>query len=1414
MNLNIDNYGDKGVVPLFCGSYISGTAFFISSTHLLTAGHVLAEYYLDKEATVAVVVEDDYKVCRVLVHKDIPDVAVLECLEYTCPNEFVLPLLASKFRENIDMLIVGYPRELGNGVDYFGVTVKNSREKANLKGGFDRMVVRTDSFAFNSYEGFSGSPVINDFGMVVGIETDQLYYSLGYLSITAIKELVEKETGIRIEENDDLYDNTPYGLRRSYNHVREHTADMLKTRYNDKVHVENEDIEKTIQRFCGYGFEEERVEIHDEYKAWHDKMAGVRRSYIDSITQLESYLQDGIITDDVMVEMEGLFYLRDRGMELHPDHRKELRVVYNKIYTWLRNMRIYKKSKFMHVSGTAGCGKSHLLYREALEISNRQRVYMLLGSEFSSLEDPENTIARVMGWKSSNPLKELDDELAHEEGKTAIIIIDALNEGAGTHFWMEQLPILKNKISRYNHLKMIVSLRTLSEEDKLNDILRDDWLPLRVDGFKNRKKAIGDYFEAYEIKTDETPYTKITEFTNPLFLRMFCETYYSQTQEEREKVLRLPIYNRYLEKRNYEISDGVDEDEKQHVTTKYILWVAERSLEQWQCEDVPRQQAYKRSRVMCPFRTWSTSLLKKCLDANLLREYTTSEGDFVDFEFDSMGDYLKAERLLSRKCDDGDRFRTLVRLYDQMDKARRDGLSWQKKYNFIIAFLSVWNPSADYWEKQELTKGKLTSLLLSSMSMRNLRDDRNTLTANIIGKILQQNPDYIDPELILNNMELYGQGLMDEVHKLLMAMKMAERDLKWTTKVNGLFNGGVYMDLIEELKPTLDHEVKTLLTVEIWMLSASYPYLRAYVMRKVKNTLSEHPNQTEYVLEKFHAVDDPYILSGLYAAVYGVIVSVDEADFSRGIAEQIYSYHYGEVGRAPQDLMVRHWTLKILELANHQDSTIDAWTKAQPPYKVTEDIYAEMPEEDYEADGYFGETYGGKQITHSLFHWDFSRYIIGTNSNNESRIFYRDGEGVSLKKIEHAIAYLIKHKFGWNDDLGKYDADVPYQTRAENSVERIGKKYQWIGMYRVYAYLCDTCQMKTNIWTSFENFAEKNYPWYAREHDYYDPTLTTRDLALEYTHLLFEVIHPVSTMNMAAKEWLNDARQMPPLYFTVKDRNEREWVVLHAYSIIKEENEDEKREQFVFYNGLFTERDDYEKLRVWATETNFYGRWMPEHRGSIDYHWNEYPWADSYKQLVDDDNETFHEGGCEMKLAYESQLQEDYKGMKDEHHFLTTVYMPCRDMMEMFGWHTAERGVIRDAQEDIVAINREIPGEPLHALLVLRSKLDAYLEAKNKVLFWCLIGEKQLGNAPYAHIERLTGAAAYREGEEIDVMQPLRNEPPAPPRERMKLEKKDFSSVSEEILEQMNEMDENELMKMMRESVLKTGEKDNKEETE
>lgn len=1363
MNLNIDDFGGKSVVPVYCGSYVSGTAFFVSPTKLLTAGHVLAEYILDNKATVAVIVEGDYKYCRVLSNYDNPDVAVLECVSYHCPEENVLKLLDCKFKKDIEALVVGYPRELGSGEDYFGVTVKNSREKADLKGGFDCMVVRTDSFGFNSYEGFSGSPVINDFGMVMGIETDQLYNSLGYVSIKTLKSFIAQYIEAEIEVNENLFDTTPYGQRTSYDHIRQHTHDKLKTRYNSKVHVESKQAEDTIKSFCGYGFEEERIEIHGLFNTWYTKLAGKRKTYVDSIPAIVQYLQDDIITKEAIDEIKSLFYISDREIKLPSDYHKELRKVHRRMIEWNKNRKLYKQNKFLCVRGAAGCGKSHLLYYLAENMTKRQHIYMFLGSEFSSVEDPVMTIARIMGWTDKEPLEALNRELQSNGGKKATIIIDALNEGAGTHFWTEQLQALKEKIQRCPQLKLIVSLRNISEEDQLNNILRDEWKHVEIDGFTDRENAIKQYFEKYGINAELAHYTKIEEFSNPLFLKMFCETYYSQSMDEREKVLRLPIYKRYLRKRNEEVSIGVDEDPQQDVTTQFILWVAMRSIEQFHCEDIPRQLAYRRSRKVCPYRNWSMSLLKNCLDANLLREYTTAEGGVVDFEFDSMGDFLKADSLLNRKCDEGDRFRIIQSLFDVMERNKNLNSigKWQKQYNFIRAFLSVWNPPFMVWQKSAFINGKLTRMLLECLQYRNVRDDQNTLTPGIIETILQQNPGYIEPQLMLKNLTLYSQGLINSVHDKLLSMTMAERDLFWTTKANGLFDEANYMDLIDPLHPTLQHEIETLLTIEIWMLSSSYPYLRAYMIRKVKELLAKNPDKTKIMIEKFHSVDDAYVLEGLYAAVYGVVISEDKADFSRVIAEKLYNYHYGDGGKAPQDLMVRHWTLKIFELAAHQDSTIDIWQKAQPPYATAEDIFAVMPNEEYEAEDYFGDTYGGKQITNSLFHWDFSRYIIGTNSNYESRVFFRGGKPVALNDIEHAIAFLIKYRYGWNDDLGKYDADVPYQISSENSMERIGKKYQWIGMYRVYAYLCDTGKMKINIWSAKERFAERNYPWYAPMHSYFDPTLTYKNMALEESHKLFSVIIPEPTIQIPKEKWLKDESKMPPLYLRVTDLNGKEWIPLQAYSTIEEAEGEEKREQFLYYNGFFVAENDYEKLRTWAAKTNFYGRWMPEHSGSIDFKWNEFPWADSYRQLDGDNDMVFNKGGFDMSLAYSAQLQEDFKGIPEENHFLTNAYMPCGDMMEAMRWHTAERGIIRDEQGTIMAINREMPGEPFHALLVRREQLDMYMHEKGLVLFWSLIGEKQYGtHLPNVFRTPLTGAAAYIPGKEVDIMQPMRNEPP------------------------------------------------------
>ena len=117
-------------------------------------------------------------------------------------------------------------------------------------------------------------------------------------------------------------------------------------------------------------------------------------------------------------------------------------------------------------------------------------------------------------------------------------------------------------------------------------------------------------------------------------------------------------------------------------------------------------------------------------------------------------------------------------------------------------------------------------------------------------------------------------------------------------------------------------------------------------------------------------------------------------------------------------------------------------------------------------------------------------------------------------------------------------------------------------------------------------------------------------------------------------------------------------------------------------------------------------------------------------------------------------------GIPEDDQYLSTAYVPNADIMGTMHWHTAERGIIRNADGVITAINRNIPDDPLHALLIRRKQLDKYLTEKKLFLFWSLIGEKQAGTyATNFSITRLTGAMAYIPEHGIDIIQPLQNEP-------------------------------------------------------
>ena len=201
-----------------------------------------------------------------------------------------------------------------------------------------------------------------------------------------------------------------------------------------------------------------------------------------------------------------------------------------------------------------------------------------------------------------------------------------------------------------------------------------------------------------------------------------------------------------------------------------------------------------------------------------------------------------------------------------------------------------------------------------------------------------------------------------------------------------------------------------------------------------------------------------------------------------------------------------------------------------------------------------------------------------------------------------------------------------------------------------------------------------------------------------------------------------------------------------------------KKETFLFSNAGFVKQEDAEKFADWAKNQNFYGRWMPERRGMIEFLWNDYPWADVYKSSIEHEVwSRSHDCPCDMQLSYEAQLQEDWEGIGRENEFLSTAYMPCAEMMDQMGLYCSEiRGVIKATDGSVAALNTG-HGNCINGLFVRRDILNDYLKRNGYVMFYYVLGEKVLRIGEMNSIMKdLSAAYQFQPEHEALVIQPMR----------------------------------------------------------
>ncbi|WP_277638475.1 serine protease [Bacteroides graminisolvens] len=1372
MNLNIDFYGSRSVLPVYCGNS-RGTAFYIGNNKFLTAWHVVSDAKYDG-TDIRLVFEGQDVYCR-LIELAYMDVVLLESFIDIRDVE-AIPLLKSEFKPGLDLEIIGFPQEVGNSIDYFGICVKNLRILRDGSRGFDTMVIRTEAFGFHSYVGFSGSPVLNESGYAVGIVTDQMHNTLGYTSICSIANELDKNR-IVYEDNADIYDNRPYGLGTCIQLVRD-SITRAKSRYNKELHIEDVVLEEELNYFCGLNVSLNREQLRENYIHWYNHIPAEYKVVVKGMSAFKKFMDEGLITDNFYSEVEFIAeYRRNKDTD---DYfiRGTYRTTFLKLMDEIGRMQDVEalaKEKFLFVTGDAGCGKTHHLCHVVESLCQHVNVYLLFGTDFCASKDPERTISEVLKWESVNALKELNDELKIKD-KYATFFIDALNEGAGTFLWNEKLPQLRCVFESYEKLKLVVSVRTMEPSDALRKQFKG-WEIRSINGFSNVEKAIKKYFENSNITENPQDYINVREFQRPLFLKIFCKAFYSLPFENRKDIDILKLYHIYFYDRNHEVSLGTDEDPQRYVTLRMMYQIGDRSLLSYNCCDIPREKAIQIGNKLCHYRTWSKNLYHNLLKANLLMEYNTSDGMKTAFEYDSMGDYVRANSMLRYNEGDYERLSYLLRLVRELNKGTQNPEESNHIYNTIITFLSVWNPDHTIWKRKEFTDGVLTKMLLDSLMLRNMQSPRSTLNNDDIAAIVLEKDNYLKPSFIFKNFSLYRNHLIAPIHKKLLKMDMVERDERWTIYVNRLLDDHSYLYTINQVEINDDKDLQVYIQLLSWLLTSSHPRLRYNVVRKIHGILRNHHELCMQLIDQFYEVNDPYVLQGIYSAIYGVLLVARNIDLIHQVAELIYIRHYENQINVPSEISVRCWTLKILEFNSVLNLADTYWENSQPPYTRTDDLMGIPDGEDFEPDIYFGVGHGAQKLHMSLFTWDFSRYIIGTNSRSHSNTYIKDGHGVLLKNITNAVASRIKNVYGYSQLLSDYDDRVPYETSMTHLYERIGKKYQWISLGEVKAYLSDTCIMTKNRWN--KELAEKPYPWYDDQRDSFDPTLKSTDNALGVDVELFEEVETPHITDENGDDWLESRENLPSSYIIVKDRAGKEWVNIVGYQKVRQTKGEEGRESFLYYCPCLVKNENIYAFEEWARKQNFYGRWMPENTGFHEFLWNEFPWSDSCKQVHNDEVEIYsHNAPCNVILPYCAQLQENRLAIEDEDDFNSTVYMPNVDMYAFHKLYTAERGITRNQEGVIVALNRNIDGDILDTLVFRRDFLDKYLEAKKLTLFYCNPGEKQLySGSQLVAMQRLSGCLKYVPGGESIVIQKMTDERDFPKPAEKKLEESPIEGV-------------------------------------
>jgi hypothetical protein len=648
---------------------------------------------------------------------------------------------------------------------------------------------------------------------------------------------------------------------------------------------------------------------------------------------------------------------------LRPDDLGTERYYLQEFFTALNELEVFSRSNEARLAdtpallllGDAGSGKTHLFCDVARSrIDQNLPTVLLLGNHFTNRE-PWSQMVELLGLP---PIRTKEDLLgaleaaAQSRGRRALILIDALNEGEGKRMWRQHLAGMLTTISHYPWLAIAFSVRTGYEDLVVpygaieNRLVQETHL-----GFADHEYlATRTFFDFYRIQSPTVPLL-VSEFENPLFLKLFCTGLRNRGLTVVPAGLQgiTAVFELFVDSVEEKLCrvDYLDYDPTSQVVASSVHLLAQRMSEAGQTW-LPREQAKACVNDLLPAAGYERSLFWHLLSEGLLIEDRFWQGganqDVVRFSYERFSDHRIAQYLLDRHLDPARPEESFLPDH-RLGQLVKDESTQMLNRGLVDAF-SVQLPERINRELINLVSAPapaaLRAAFVESLIWRNPAAITEETRQDVEEHILPNQDSYtqfLDALLTVatNPQHPYNARYL---HELLLPRTLAERDASWSIYLHYQYKQHGAVDRLvdwawsdADKRHVSDEAVELCAIALAWFLTTAHRFLRDRATKALVTLLTGRIGVLRAIMKTFAGVNDPYVLERLFAVAYGCAMRSTDATALGPLARDVYESVF-KGGTPPPHLLLRDYARGVIEIAVHRGIFLDIDIAAiRPPYK-------------------------------------------------------------------------------------------------------------------------------------------------------------------------------------------------------------------------------------------------------------------------------------------------------------------------------------------------------------------------------------------------------------------------------------------------------------------------------------------------